>query len=180
MITQDLLKEIILYNHETGVLTSKSTGKVFCYVAKRSRVCGYITMTILGKRYYAHRIAWLYHYGSLPECIDHIDGDGLNNKISNLRSVTKLENNKNSSMRIDNTSGHKGVFYSKQLNKWCAQIRYNNKTMHIGYFAEINDAIKARKEKEIKYGYHENHGKILSEFKTDDKQVVVNNRIKNT
>ena len=66
--------------------------------------------------------------------VDHIDGDGLNNRKSNLRIATRVENRQNSRRQNNNTSGYKGVCWHKGHSKWRAQIRLNNKRTHLGYF----------------------------------------------
>jgi hypothetical protein len=86
--------------------------------------------------------------------IDHINGNSLDNKKCNLRMATKSQNAMNSKIPNNNTSGCKGVFWNNIYNKYQANICINYNTIHLGYFKKIEDAIKARKEAEIKY-----HGK---------------------
>jgi hypothetical protein len=62
-------------------------------------------------------------------------------------------------MRSDNTSGITGVTWHSQRGKWLAQIWVNGKKVHLGVFLSIDDAARARKDAEIKYSFHENHGK---------------------
>jgi len=85
------------------------------------------------------------------ELIDHIDGDGLNNQRSNLRVATHSQNMRNSKIPINNTSGYKGVYWSKEKNKWCAQIKIDYKNKHLGYFDNKIDAAKAYNEGALKY-----------------------------
>lgn len=75
---------------------------------------------------------------------DHINGDGLDNRKSNLRFCTVSENAMNSKLPSNNTSGHRGVFWNKRLRKWAAQIQANQKTYYLGVFQEKTDAIQAR------------------------------------
>jgi hypothetical protein len=75
--------------------------------------------------------------------IDHINHDGLDNRRKNLRIATKSENNMNTPKRIaKTTSKYKGVTWNKQHNKWQAQIRVNNKHIHIGYYKNEEDAAR--------------------------------------
>lgn len=83
--------------------------------------------------------------------VDHIDGDTMNNRKSNLRVCETKENLRNSKMRINNTSGHKGVIWYKNTNKWVAYIMVDYKHKTLGYFDDIEDAIKTRKNAEEKY-----------------------------
>jgi len=98
--------------------------------------------------------------GEWPEKqIDHIDGNPLNNKWDNLRDVTSQENGRNKRILKNNTSGFTGVCWDDVNKKWRAFIRVDRKTIHIGRFTNIQQAIDARKDANIKYGFHENHGK---------------------
>jgi len=75
--------------------------------------------------------------------VDHIDGNGLNNQRSNLRLATRSQNMGNSKKHVDNSSGAKGVTWSRDKKKWEARIRCGHRRMHIGYFANIEDAAHA-------------------------------------
>ena len=83
--------------------------------------------------------------------VDHIDGDPLNNRRSNLRICTHNENMTNRKISKNNTSGFKGVYWSKRDNNWRSQIKYNNKRIHLGCFDSLEEATKARKDAEEKY-----------------------------
>jgi hypothetical protein len=161
MLSQSFILSNFIYNPANGDFLPADWIECSIYEVKRSRVCKYKVLYFAGKCYYVHRLAWIYAHGSIPDCIDHIDGNGLNNAIDNLRNVSRAENNKNSSLKVTNTSGFPGVFFSKNLSKWCVQVRKNKKTVHVGYFIHKDDAIKARKQAQQEHGYHENHGKIL-------------------
>lgn len=103
---------------------------------------GYKRVSIKRKLYYVHRIIFFMHHGRLPEYIDHIDGNKLNNKIENLREATMAENNRNTWQRKDNKSGVKGVSWSKRESKWQAQLKIDGTTKHFGYFDSIEAAKK--------------------------------------
>jgi len=111
--------------------------------------------------YSVHRIIWLWFYGEWPaKEIDHIDGNGLNNRIKNIRDVIHSENQKNLSIPINNTSGVIGVSWHKLNERWIANIKVKSKSIGLGSFVNKSDAIKARKKAEIEYGFHDNHGKM--------------------
>tara|TARA_R110000765_G_scaffold45787_1_gene94617 strand:+ start:52 stop:537 length:486 start_codon:yes stop_codon:yes gene_type:complete len=82
--------------------------------------------------------------------IDHIDGDRLNNRRSNLRICTRQQNGMNLKISKKNKSGVKGVSWHKDLNKWHAQIQCNKK-IHLGYFDDFYEAVRVRQEAEEKY-----------------------------
>ena len=72
--------------------------------------------------------------------IDHIDGNGLNNRRENLRIVTKAQNQHNRKKSANNTSGFKGVFWHRAAGKWAAAIRLNGKRSHLGLYVRPEDA----------------------------------------
>ncbi|MFA6118161.1 MAG: HNH endonuclease [Sphingomonas sp.] len=83
--------------------------------------------------------------------IDHINGNGLDNRRSNLRGATQRQNLQNAGRRVDNTSGFKGVYYSQASKKWAAQIRYEGKQKYLGLFHDARDAAKAYNAAALKY-----------------------------
>ena len=89
-LNQETLKEVLNYDENTGIFTNCKTGKIMG-IGGNSH--GYIALSIFGKRYLAHRIAWLYVYGEFPKNqIDHINHDKVDNRIENLRDITAREN----------------------------------------------------------------------------------------
>ncbi len=99
-------------------------------------------------------------YNEYPTQIDHINGNSLDNSISNLRNVTHTENQRNIKIQRNNTSGICGVrlYAYNRTKKWVSSIRRNGKTVTLGYFLDLNDAIIARKMAEYEIGFHVNHG----------------------
>lgn len=120
---------------------------------------GYIRIKLDGKYYQAHRIIYKMLIGEDPNVIDHINGVKDDNRIENIRSVNAGENSRNSKIPDKNMSGVIGVSWDKKQRLWTAQISNNEKKVHLGSFKDFNDAVNTRKEAEIKYGYHANHGR---------------------
>jgi len=114
------------------------------------------------KIYYYHRILWIFLKGEITEGLelDHIDHNKLNNSIENLRLVLHKENSKNKSFHIDNTCGITGV--NKHQNKWQARICVNGEEIYLGIFDNKADAYVRYKSACKKYGFHKNHGKIIT------------------
>lgn len=83
--------------------------------------------------------------------VDHINGDPLDNRESNLRVVTRSQNKMNSIIPVNNSSGTKGVNWHKRAKKWAAYITADYKRIHLGYFISREDARKAREDAEKKY-----------------------------
>lgn len=86
-----------------------------------------------------------------PRFVDHISHKTLDNRKANLRIADNQTNQMNKSMQNNNTSGAVGVSLNKKSNKWEAYIRINKKRIYLGLFENFDDAVKARKEAEIKY-----------------------------
>jgi hypothetical protein len=146
MITQYEIKSVLNYNPDTGDLVWTDClynrirkGKV----AGNPTKLGYQDVMYKGKTYKAHRLIWLHVYGELPDLqIDHIDGNGLNNRISNLRLCTQFQNKLNSGKPKTNTSGHKGVSWHKRLQKWQTRCVVDGERTHLGYFTDKEEANK--------------------------------------
>ena len=104
---------------------------------------GYIQFKFNYKMYLAHRVAWFLYYGEWPKgFIDHIDGVRDNNKITNLRLATRLENSHNRLPNKRSKSPFKGVAFVKKSNRWQVQISYNKKVIYIGqYDTDLEAAI---------------------------------------
>lgn len=124
---------------------------------------GYRRMVIDGKRRQAHRMIWIFANGDIPDGIqiDHINGVRSDNRLTNLRLVTNAENQRNRSMRSDNTSGFPGVSWNKRDSKWVAQMGINGRAKNLGSFDTIEEAAAARAEANRQFGFHANHGKTL-------------------
>lgn len=179
------IKEALDYNPETGVFTWKTdrpadhfknqmahrvwktrfSGKVAGYSKQKGVNTNYITIRVFHKLYLAHRLAWAFVHDKWPDYeVDHINGDGLDNSISNLRDVPKEVNGKNSNRKSNNTSGVNGVWWHKQGLKWCAEGHYTEEGVHkkkyLGLFETIEEAEKARLNwQESHGGFSDRHGK---------------------
>lgn len=105
-----------------------------------TRIKSYYVVTYNYKAYLLHRIIYLMHHGYFPEQIDHIDGNSLNNEIENLRECEVHQNCSNRGMQSNNKSGYKGVYWSKQSQKWGAQITKHRKKYHLGLYHSAADA----------------------------------------
>lgn len=176
LITADVARQLLSYDGETGRLTWKPRdlswfASEWAWTVWNKRFpgedalvsidgTGHLYGSIFGKRYPAHRIAWLIVTGAHPSGdIDHINGNPADNRFINLRDVSHCENLKNQRFRSTNTSGVMGVSWNRREEKWRAYIHHANKEKHIGYFDNIEDAAAARRAAELHYGYHENHGR---------------------
>ena len=120
--------------------------KNYCWCSSNSKyICGRIngTMVLL------HRIVMGVDDINLQ--VDHINHNGFDNRKYNLRIVDNSKNNMNKNYQKNNKLGIKGVYKHSQHSGYCADIGYNNRTIHLGCFKNLDEAIKARKEAEEKY-----------------------------
>lgn len=165
-LIQDILKTFLSYDKDTGIFTWKARylantpiGQVAGNVQGTLPDAGYVQISLLGKLYSAHRLAWLYVYGKFPDKqLDHKDHNRTNNSINNLREATQHVNMKNKSMYYTNSSGYAGV--EPHGNNWKARIGVNGTKVLLGVFNTYEEAVAAKKAGEKLLAYHENHGLI--------------------
>jgi len=120
---------------------------------------GYITFSIRGARFLAHRVIWFLKYEEVPDKIDHINGNKSDNRIVNLRNVSHRENLQNCKLSSASTTKITGVHFYKSRGKYTAQITVDYKTIHLGYFDTKEEALQARLDAELKYN-HKNFRRI--------------------
>lgn len=142
----DDIKRWLSYNRDTGL---------FRWIAARKKVCvgdiagsvskssGYVEIKFCQKLYYAHRLAWWFVHGVMPQRIDHRDTVRHHNWIENLRLATQSQNLANASLRSDNSSGFKGVFFFKPTGRWASKIQVRGEAKHLGYFSTPEEAAAA-------------------------------------
>lgn len=121
---------------------------------------GYVYIHIKNKNYVAHRLIFMLHHGYLPEFIDHINGIRSDNRIENLRPVTKSQNSLNAKLSKSNTSGVKGVCWDSDTKKWLVQVTINKKQKKIGRYDDLElaelVAIEARDKYHKEFANHGN------------------------
>ena len=121
----------------------------------------YVKRTIHGlkhKTIYLHRVI-LERIGYKDfKQVDHVDGNGLNNRRKNLRPATRKQNQHNQKISIKNTSGYKGVYWNNQRKRWMAYIKLNGKQIYLGYFDNALNAAKAYNRAAKKY--HKKYAKL--------------------
>lgn len=163
-ITVERLSELLDYDQRTGEFMWKvNRGRLARAEGKAGNYdrAGYKRVCIDGVRYSAHRLAWLHTYGVWPSGeIDHINRIKDDNRICNLREVTRSQNIQNSGLKSTNTSGHRGVTWHKATNKWLAKICIHGKSRHLGLFIHIEDAIDVYVKAASTCHTHNPHGEV--------------------
>jgi HNH endonuclease/AP2 domain len=142
MLSQDKLKEILDYDPSTGIFIWKISASPRSAIGSAAGFVhhtGYHLIKINKKQYPAHRLAWVYMYGSFPvDYIDHINGNKTDNRIVNLRNATNRENQQNQKRHRDGKKA--GVYFDTRRKKWIAIIQINRKRIYIGSFPTESDA----------------------------------------
>jgi hypothetical protein len=151
IITAERLRELLHYDPDTGVFTwkvdhpNRRAGSIAGTQAKHE-VTSYRMITADGRRYYAHRLAWLYMTGEWPAHeIDHLSGDGIDNRWCNLRDVTKAINQQNLRVaRAHSATGLLGAFPLKRKNAagklFFSTIVVDGKATYLGTFYTPDEA----------------------------------------
>lgn len=171
-LTPELLRELLEYDPETGILYWKRRGMSYFKSPRIAKAwntryagqeagsidtAGYISLSIMGTYIRGHRAAWAIHYGVFPDHCDHDDGCRSNNRLLNLNDVTKGGNQKNQKRSAKNTTGATGVY--RHGERWTAQITSGGVTIHLGVFNSFEAARDARKTAGAELGFNPNHGR---------------------
>lgn len=169
MLTYEQVKHYFNYDPKTGIVTWTENVHNKSNARPGERAGGMMPIGYIGTAFrvegvknflYMHRIAWMLTHKKWPDGqIDHINGNRADNRLVNLRDVTLGENRKNRRKPTNNKSGHMGVFWDKSRNKWNVKIGVNGKTLQLGRFKDLDKALEVRKQAEIEYGFHANHGR---------------------
>lgn len=157
-VTVERVRELLKYDPETGLFTWRvnrgriKAGDQAGTVLQLGRT-EYVYIMIDHRQYRAHRLAWLYVNGTWPEdMLDHINGNGSDNRYQNLRPATCAQNSQapNKRMLPQNTSGYVGVSRKVGRSKWNASIAVSGRRIFLGAFAtpeQANEAYQAAKKK---------------------------------
>ena len=159
LIPEDI-GEYLSYDPDTGALVwlADRTGgiKAGDPAGCSYNMRGYRRVKFRGSGYLSHRVSWfLYHGEQPPKNIDHINGDTSDNRIENLRGVTTTQNQWNSRLRSDNSTGFKGVTFDKR----CGSFRAKASKKYLGSYNTPEEADSvARAFREKHNGEFTNHG----------------------
>jgi hypothetical protein len=159
-MNKELVKQ--LFDYRDGNLYWKNDNrakKIKGLIAGYLKQDGYIGIRYMGKLYQAHRLVYLFHYGYLPEQIDHINTIKNDNRIENLRPCDSSNNHLNVSMISSNSSGHKNVTWHKKAKKWQVGFVLKGKFKHFGIYLDLELADLVAQEARNKYHKEfANHG----------------------
>lgn len=157
-----------IYNSWCSRCLNKRAGHVH---KKKTDKTSYRSLRFEGETLKEHRVAILLQTGQWPtKMVDHINGDGTDNRWENLREVDNSVSSKNMPMKSTNTSGVVGVNKVVSTDKWRAVIGHCGRNYHLGNYTDVFEAICARKSAERRYDFHENHGRNLSSDNLESKE----------
>lgn len=158
-----LLKLAFKYDPLTGLIKRIKRSKncvVGEWFAGTLTTTGYLEVCFQGKQIRVHRVAWALYYGVWPSNqIDHYNRMRSDNRICNLRDVTRVINQQNQKLPRNNKTGYIGVCWIKSNNGYVARITVNKRVINLGTYTNLEDAAFARKQAELQYGFHPNHGR---------------------
>lgn len=141
--------------------TRHSFNKAGCSYSPNKSSENYLRVVVNSKWLLVHRVVWEMHFGKIDNGmqIDHINGDGTDNRLENLRVVSEKINKMNRPKYKNNKSGISGVSWDKKSKKWRARLSINGSrpTVYLGNC--LLDAKKIMEEHQLSSGYHENHGR---------------------
>lgn len=144
-LTARKLRSLVCYDPSTGLFVAKIDTHKGRWKAGRKvgnlQSMGYLAISIEGKTYLAHRLAWLYMTGKWPKhLIDHKDRDKRNNRWENLREATVSLNQANRKVGNQSRTGTKGVSRCKATGKFRADITVNRKRKNLGRYNSVEEA----------------------------------------
>lgn len=162
LINQTRLNELLSCDVNTGVFIWIKKASKYSHI-KVGDIVGclqpnkYKVLTVDGRKYYAHRLVWLYVHGEFPQgeqnFIDHVDGNPSNNCINNLHICSQAENTRNTKAHADSVTGFKGVTYHKVSGKYRAKIQnpLTKKEDSLGLYLTPEEASHVYQLKAIEY-----------------------------
>lgn len=133
--------------HGINIFNAKFADKVAGCVATDKKGRSYIKVRVNDCLYQAHQIIFCMIYGQWPEDdkeVDHRDGDGLNNKPSNLREASRTQNNFNRKISVNNVLGYKNITYEERTKSYRVELSANKKRIYRKRFKDLSEAISAR------------------------------------
>lgn len=149
----EVIRQLFHYDSITGDLSWKEpgVGRPYNVPLRTDNKNGYYRVSVDYNKYFVHRICFAHYHGWWPNEVDHKDRVTTHNWIDNLRPATHSQNIVNGKIRSTNKSGVTGVIWFHRTSKWVASITVDYCNIHLGYFVLKDDAIKARKQAEMKY-----------------------------
>jgi len=182
-LTSEIVQELLDYDPEMGIFTwrergwewfktergwkawnARYAGAPAGYIHKGATGYPRVRIKLLGTKYAASRLAFLAMGEPLPDQVDHLNRDSLDDRWSNLAASNSAENHKNLSMSRTNTSGVCGVGRHKATGRWLARVQLGGESHHLGLFDDINEAAAVVAEFRAANGFTDGHGQTVAGY----------------
>lgn len=165
VLSQNKVKEYFTYDGHNLIWKISLSNRIKIGDVAGTKCDKYYRVRINKIRYMIHCLIWIYNYGDIPEyhVVDHKDGNTFNYSLENLQLLNEHNNTIKQKIRKSNTSGYKGVYYRKDINKWCATITYKRKKYPLGNFE--NKEIAALEYNKAAISFYGEHA-VLNAIKT--------------
>lgn len=153
LLSAEYVRQVLDYNPETGSFiwkkkTHKKSNRLVGSEAGCSHNKGYRMIVLHQKRFYAHRLAWLYVTGFWPDgVVDHRDRNTANNRFGNLYVVTVSGNGHNMKPADSPYGPCRGV--RRRGNNWCARIQVRGRPYYLGSFPDYEEAARSVEQKKL-------------------------------
>ena len=145
-LTAEKVRELLDYDQATGLFNWRvdvARNRKAGQLAGSLSTQGYVVITINGRTYKAHRLAWVHFYGHWPTSIlDHINQNRSDNRIVNLRLADPIINGKNRKPN-KGREGLTGATFVQSRQRWVASIMVDKRRVHLGSFITHQEAVKA-------------------------------------
>lgn len=144
-MNKENLLHLFEYHREAGILIWKNPPKQNSYLIGQvagtkqfSNGVTYLRVAVNGKKVFVHKVIYFLECEVLENILDHVDGNGLNNRIENLRKVSNRENSQNK--KVHRAGALVGANWDKSRKKWFSSIQINGKTKYLGRFNSQTEA----------------------------------------
>lgn len=169
MVTQKQLRELFDYREDGNLVRRVAVrgpgGQVGRAIGSMSNggkmrpEKRYMITKIAGEHYYVHKLIYLYHHGYMPDQVDHINRNSLDNRIENMRAATGSQNCANRALFKNSTSGIRGVSWDKIHKKWKAYVNFHGKRKNLGYYDN-----QAQAAKQVEIARNQLHGVFAAQY----------------
>lgn len=168
-LTVEELKSQLRYEPDTGdfyrIARPRGSNAPMGLITTKTTEAGYIRIRVLGRKFMAHQLAYVYMTHVWPTQVDHDNRNRSDNRWCNLSESSDVHNRKNQSLRKTNNTGMAGVIWDDKRQRYVVRVTNNYKQIWLGQFKTLLAAEYARHAANLEYGFSHNHGSSLCKYK---------------